>query len=99
LIADITTEPGDGRRGARTISYVYKASLISSAYQFELTDSGLVVADRPPVRRVVRMPISLRSVCRTGRCRCNPADFAPISNGPGAADRHPFDDLADRHAD
>ena len=27
--------------GARTISYVYKASLISSAYQFELTDSGL----------------------------------------------------------
>ena len=27
--------------GARPISYVYKASLISSAYQFELTDSGL----------------------------------------------------------
>jgi hypothetical protein len=27
--------------GARTISYLYKASLISSAYQFELTDSGL----------------------------------------------------------
>jgi len=27
--------------GARGISYVYKASLISSAYQFELTDSGL----------------------------------------------------------
>jgi hypothetical protein len=27
--------------GARTISYVYKASLISSAYQFELTDAGL----------------------------------------------------------
>ena len=27
--------------GARTISYAYKASLISSAYQFELTDSGL----------------------------------------------------------
>jgi hypothetical protein len=27
--------------GAHTISYVYKASLISSAYQFELTDSGL----------------------------------------------------------
>ena len=27
--------------GGRTISYVYKASLISSAYQFELRDSGL----------------------------------------------------------
>jgi hypothetical protein len=27
--------------GGRTISYVYKASLISSAYQFELTDAGL----------------------------------------------------------
>jgi hypothetical protein len=27
--------------GARTISYVYRALLISSAYQFELTDSGL----------------------------------------------------------
>jgi hypothetical protein len=27
--------------GARTISYLYKASLISSAYQFELTDAGL----------------------------------------------------------
>jgi hypothetical protein len=27
--------------GAHTISYVYKASLISSAYQFELTDAGL----------------------------------------------------------
>jgi hypothetical protein len=27
--------------GARTISYVYKASLISSAYQFELTEAGL----------------------------------------------------------
>jgi hypothetical protein len=27
--------------GARTISYVYKASLISSAYQFELTAAGL----------------------------------------------------------
>ena len=26
---------------ARTISYAYKASLISSAYQFELTDAGL----------------------------------------------------------
>jgi hypothetical protein len=32
--------PGEGE-GERTISYVYKASLISSAYQFELTDSGL----------------------------------------------------------
>ena len=27
--------------GAPTISYLYKASLISSAYQFELTDAGL----------------------------------------------------------
>ena len=27
--------------GARTISYAYKASLISSAYQFELMDAGL----------------------------------------------------------
>jgi hypothetical protein len=27
--------------GARTISYIYKASLISSAYQFELMDAGL----------------------------------------------------------
>jgi hypothetical protein len=27
--------------GARTISYLYKASLISSAYQFELTEAGL----------------------------------------------------------
>jgi len=27
--------------GARTISYIFKASLISSAYQFELTDAGL----------------------------------------------------------
>ena len=27
--------------GARPISYAYKASLISSAYQFELTDAGL----------------------------------------------------------
>jgi hypothetical protein len=27
--------------GPRTVSYVYKASLISSAYQFELTDAGL----------------------------------------------------------
>ena len=27
--------------GAPTFSYVYKASLISSAYQFELTDAGL----------------------------------------------------------
>ena len=27
--------------GARTIKYAYKASLISSAYQFELTDAGL----------------------------------------------------------
>ena len=27
--------------GARTISYAYKASLISSAHQFELTDAGL----------------------------------------------------------
>jgi hypothetical protein len=27
--------------GARTVSYAYKASLISSAYQFELTDAGL----------------------------------------------------------
>ena len=27
--------------GARTIGYAYKASLISSAYQFELTDAGL----------------------------------------------------------
>ena len=29
------------------------------------------------------MPISLRSVCRIGRCRCNPAAFAPISNRAG----------------
>jgi hypothetical protein len=28
-------------KGARAISYAYKASLISSAYQFELTDAGL----------------------------------------------------------
>ena len=27
--------------GARTISYAYKASLVSSAQQFELTDAGL----------------------------------------------------------
>jgi hypothetical protein len=33
--------PATEGEGARTISYVYKASLISSAYQFELTDSGL----------------------------------------------------------
>ena len=38
-----TSLPNQAREGegARTISYVYKASLISSAYQFELTDSGL----------------------------------------------------------
>ena len=38
-----TSLPNQAREGegARTISYVYKASLISSAYQFELTDAGL----------------------------------------------------------
>ena len=38
-----TSLPNQAREGegARTISYVYKASLISSAYQFELRDSGL----------------------------------------------------------
>ena len=36
----LPNQAGEGE-GARTISYVYKASLISSAYQFELTDSGL----------------------------------------------------------
>ncbi|HMM88707.1 hypothetical protein [Bradyrhizobium sp.] len=30
-----------GGEGARAISYAYKASLISSAYQFDLTDAGL----------------------------------------------------------
>jgi hypothetical protein len=36
-----TSLPNQAREGEGTISYVYKASLISSAYQFELTDSGL----------------------------------------------------------
>ena len=38
-----TSLPNQAREGegAPTISYVYKASLISSAYQFELTDAGL----------------------------------------------------------
>ena len=36
----LPNQAGEGE-GARTISYVYKASLISSAYQFELTDAGL----------------------------------------------------------
>lgn len=36
----LPNQAGEGE-GARTISYAYKASLISSAYQFELTDSGL----------------------------------------------------------
>jgi hypothetical protein len=38
-----TSLPSQAREGegARTISYVYKASLISSAYQFELTEAGL----------------------------------------------------------
>jgi hypothetical protein len=38
-----TSLPNRAKEGeeARTISYVYKASLISSAYQFELTDAGL----------------------------------------------------------
>ncbi len=37
----LPNQAGEGE-GARTISYAFKASLISSAYQFELTDSGLV---------------------------------------------------------
>ena len=36
----LPNQAGEGE-AARTISYVYKASLISSAYQFELTDLGL----------------------------------------------------------
>ena len=36
----LPTQATEGE-GAGTISYAYKASLISSAYQFELTDSGL----------------------------------------------------------
>jgi hypothetical protein len=40
LPTSLPNQAGEGE-GARTISYVYKASLISSAYQFELTDSGL----------------------------------------------------------
>ena len=36
-----TSLPNQAGEGEGTISYVYKASLISSAYQFELTDSGL----------------------------------------------------------
>ena len=37
----LPNQAGEGE-GARTVSYAFKASLISSAYQFELTDSGLV---------------------------------------------------------
>ena len=36
----LPNQAGEGE-GARTISYAFKASLISSAYQFELTDAGL----------------------------------------------------------
>lgn len=36
-----TSLPNQAGEGEGTITYVYKASLISSAYQFELTDSGL----------------------------------------------------------
>ena len=37
----LPNQAGEGE-GARAVSYAYKASLVSSAYQFELTDSGLV---------------------------------------------------------
>jgi hypothetical protein len=40
LPTSLPNQAGEGE-GAHTISYVYKASLISSAYQFELTDAGL----------------------------------------------------------
>jgi len=40
LPTSLPNQAGEGE-GARTISYVYKASLISSAYQFELTEAGL----------------------------------------------------------
>ena len=40
LLPNQATEANDVRN-AGTINYAYKASLISSAYQFELTDSGL----------------------------------------------------------
>ena len=36
----LPNQAGEGE-GARTIGYVYKASLISSGYRFELTDAGL----------------------------------------------------------
>jgi hypothetical protein len=41
LPTSLPNQAGEGE-GARTVSYAYKASLVSSAYQFELTDSGLV---------------------------------------------------------
>ena len=37
----LPNQAGEGE-GAHAVSYAYKASLVSSAYQFELTDSGLV---------------------------------------------------------
>jgi hypothetical protein len=40
LPTSLQNEATDGE-GARTISYAYKASLVSSAQQFELTDAGL----------------------------------------------------------
>jgi hypothetical protein len=40
LPTTLPNQAGEGE-GARTISYAFKASLISSAYQFELTDAGL----------------------------------------------------------
>jgi hypothetical protein len=40
LPTSLPNQAGQGE-GARTISYAFKASLISSAYQFELTDAGL----------------------------------------------------------
>ena len=62
-----------------TTSYAYKASLIGSAHQFELTDYRIVVADRRPVRGLALCRYRFDpSVLSAGR-RCSPAAFVPTS--------------------
>ncbi len=59
-------------------AYAFKASLIGAAHRFELMDEGCRGAS-PASPGSGGTAISRRSGCRTGRCRCRRAAFAPTS--------------------
>ncbi len=84
-----------GEGGPET-RYAYKASLIGSAHQFELTDAGLSwrIAGRSgiwPYAEIAAIRLSYRPVSMQSR-----RFRADIEQCQGWQDRHSLDHLADR---